>query len=324
MALADPGVVVVRETGKGFQPTCRCSLTSLQVASKKTIWDFDWLSWTLTRYNRCFNAQRRHKLQTFEGSMNVKDHTAGLSVPAAATAVLLRNLPLAGLYVALDFGMSFLLELSEPDGCNMVVVTILTTFIFSFILPLFSLILFSTVLLDVSGLRTLRVATAFRFIWRDIILVSVVGFGLISLLLLAVGISEMFGSGSDETSGFYDSPWFLYGFIVLGSVYFFIIYGFLGTWLVAVVVGGNRKLSAAFSRGKLFFKNTLGQLMVFVGPVILLMSIGYVLADGPLMETDGNLHWPAVTSTFVGIICHIFATAEVVVILARAYLEAGD
>lgn len=221
---------------------------------RKIIRDFDWLRWTLTRYNRCFNAQRPHKWQTFEGWMNVKDHTAGLSVPAAAMAVLLGNLPFAIFYVCLNFTMYYLLGLADPDGWDLVFQFVMAVFVFLFALPVLSLLLFSTIMFNTSGVGALRAAVAFSFIWRGAVMSSIVGFGVICLWVVSVVITALLGNAAGNPYEFSESAWYWFGVTVFEHALDFLLYGLFGTWLAAVVAGGEQKTFTCVCKGETLFQ----------------------------------------------------------------------
>lgn len=256
--------------------------------------------------------------------MDVKDYTAGQSVPAAMITVVLSNLPLIGLYIIVTIVMSFGLEYVDPEDWSFGLVFIMQSFTYIFMGSVLGLATFSTVLLNTPGFRAFNWSIVFRFVWRDVVLLLLAGFGLAALGLLLIAISALFDGAADDTSGFYESVWLTFGFIAVGYVYLFLVYGFLGTWLAAVVVGGNSKYSAAVARGKRFFSRTFVRLIIFAGPFVLLMAISYSIGDEGLIQADGSIQWLWVIGSIFGTICETCVTVALALILARVYVETGD
>jgi len=170
----------------------------------------------------------------------------------------------------------------------------------------------STVLNGKSGLSAdYKVYRA--FLWRTVALGA--------LVIVPTVLAALFFAS-------YGMLWLYIGGLSIGAIASLLIGSKWGTWLPAVVAGGDTGFVEAGKRGKRTFGYVFGRLSVGPGLLMIASFVAYALV---LSSLDSQEIWPTtglniqgLLSTIIFLIVQAYIVVMIAVILSRAYLIAEN
>ena len=190
---------------------------------------------------------------------------------------------------------------------------------------------YSTLLLGVAGVRALTVPLVLSVCWRDLVLRFALAMPVaIAALAGTVFIDLPFMSSDDNlfsvVTGSQEGAVVM--IVYLSATFVFLVaLAFLGTWQAAVVAGGNRRLGAAFIRGKSGALKTLGQLLLWVGPVVVASVFVFGRADlqAERLVVGGGIRWTALSNELALTALELLSIVLTAVVISLVYARAeGD
>lgn len=249
--------------------------------------------------------------------MQLREHTEGKSALSAALDLLKVNWSVVLAVIIGSTGWAVFTEqfYSDEGSVAEAGLFVIDALIETLMWAVLAYAAYGTLFTGGPGLAALRIGRFLSFYWRDTLLFIVPVISAIMVLFAGFVIAAVLYPDVGET--LLDARLIVLAALLLAIV----LRAYVGTWVPAVVVGGDRTLRTALARGKRTFRSTLVQLLFSAGPVAVLMAAFILLSGDGFFTDDGQLTWMPVTCYLIAAVFEALLAATIAVVVSRAYLQ---